>query len=492
MNDSNFLWQIILNQLKTELNSEVYSTWIEPNSIENVDMQNKTLTIVSSNTLISSYLQNVFDSKFKEILKTYTTLDFQIFYNFTGNTNPIVSAPVSTSIIAEPTSVENTFESNILKKFNSSNETSRQSFPKKYRNDFYTAPSNSETLKTSKQNPNLNKNFTFDNFVVGDGSKHVFNLAYASASTPGAHNPVFVYGGVGLGKTHLLHAIGNEMELQHPHFKIKCVTSEQFLNDYLKSIGKGPEHQIASEKFRQEYRSIDALLIDDIQFFSGKTGLQQAFFHIFNELYSSQKQIVLISDRDPSHLDGLDDRLVSRFDSGVIADITPPDYETRMRIITEKCEGLGLYLSENIVSFIAGNVSGNIRQIEGVLKNIKLMTDNGATASLDLVEDILKRRTKSTKKVILPENIINITSDYYNISVDDIFSAKRVKEIVTARMIAIYLCRELTDLSLPAIGSIFNKDHSSIHYAHSKVLSMIAENKNDILKHIESIKEKMN
>ncbi|MBF0847728.1 chromosomal replication initiator protein DnaA, partial [Streptococcus danieliae] len=122
----------------------------------------------------------------------------------------------------------NTFESNILKKFNSSNETSRQSFPKKYRNDFYTAPSNSETLKTSKQNPNLNKNFTFDNFVVGDGSKHVFNLAYASASTPGAHNPVFVYGGVGLGKTHLLHAIGNEMELQHPHFKIKCVTSEQF------------------------------------------------------------------------------------------------------------------------------------------------------------------------------------------------------------------------------------------------------------------------
>ncbi|MDO4814266.1 MAG: chromosomal replication initiator protein DnaA [Gemella sp.] len=488
MSNSNFLWEIILKKLKEDLNSEVYSTWIEPNTIDSVDMKHKTITITSSNPLISDYLQNVFDAKFKEILKTFTNLDFQIYYTYVGGNNFMSNNLVSPQVIAEEP-VENTFESNILKKFNSSSEPAKQSFPKKYVNDFYTAPQPTESLRASKQNPSLKKHFTFDNFVVGEGSAHAFNLAYSTTVAPGEHNPVFIYGGVGLGKTHLLHAIGNEMEANYPHFKIICVTSEQFLNDYLNSMGTGKQHQTSSEEFRQKYRSVDVLLIDDIQFFTGKKGMQDAFFHTFNELYMNQKQIVLISDREPSELDGLDDRLVSRFDSGVIADITPPDYETRMAIIKFKCEGMNL--DDSIISYIAGNISGNIRQIEGVLKDIKFKIDKGAPASLAMVEDIIKRRVKTIKKTILPDDIINITSDFYDISVDDILSSKRVKEVVTARMVAIYLCRELTDLSLPAIGTIFNKDHSSIHYANSKVASMIVENKNNIVEHIESIKDKL-
>lgn len=492
MSNSNYLWEIILKDFKSKLNSKVFSTWIEPNYIESVNMMERKVTIVSSNSMISEYLQNVFDGDFKEILKTYTNLDFQIFYSHVNNESTDTNLNTSVNQTTNVNSFNNTsndLESNILRKFSSNDD--RNLFPKKSStNQSYVAPE--PTTVKSKKNTDLKKHFTFDNFVPSDGSSYAYSLASSAADSPGEHNPLFIYGGVGLGKTHLLHAIGNELEVQYPHFVIKCVSSEKILNDFVYSLqgANNQERSLRAEEFRKKYREIDALLIDDIQFLSGKTGIQTAFYHIFNELYMENKQIVLISDREPGDLDKLDDRLVSRFGSGVIADITPPDYVARMAIINVKCKDYGLVLDESIISYLSG-ISDNIRQIEGILKDINFKAKSGENISLSLVEDIIKHRIKTIKKSIQATDIINITSNFYNISVDDIKSAKRNKEVGFARMVAIYLCRDLTDLSLPAIGKIFNKDHSSIHYANSKITSMVVDNENNIVDDIEVIKDKL-
>lgn len=484
MSNSNFLWEIIIKKLKTEVDPEVFSTWIEPNFIDFVDMKKKIVTICSPNLLISEYLQNFFDIKIKEIIKSSTSVEFNLFYNYLEDDKTTIKE-------SKKNHYKNT-EDVILENFFSKDKPSgvQNIFSKQHFSDkSYTKPK--DALNYNYDKSSLNKKFLFDNFVVGEGNVHAYNLAYSCTVAPGEHNPLFIYGGVGLGKTHLLHAIGNELVDNYPGYKVKCVTSEQFLNDYVNSIQIGNKNKNAAEEFRKKYREVDALLIDDIQFLSGKTGIQTAFFHTFNELYLNQKQIVLISDREPNDLDGLDDRLVSRFDSGVLADITPPDYETRVAIIKYKCKKNNISLDDSIISYISGNISGNIRQIEGILKEIKFKSTSVANITLSMVENIIKHRVKNIKKNITPEDIINVTSDFYKISVDDILSSKRNKEIVNARMIAIYLCRELTNLSLPAIGKLFNKDHSSIFYSNSKISTMILENTNNILNDIENIKEKL-
>lgn len=488
MSNSNFLWEIIIKNLKNELSDEVFSTWILPNSIETVDMKNKTISITSSNSIISDYLKNIFDYKIKDILKKSTALDFDIYYNYFDE-----------NILKEDTRFNDTStkeaEEISLNHFLSKNKPSgaqhlfkKQSFVL----DEYKAPEQVITKSNSK-NTSLNKNFRFDNFVIGPGNEYAVSLANVAAEYPGENSPLFIYGGVGLGKTHLLHAIGNELETNFPDFKIMCVTSEKFLNDYIGAIQTADNHKKndLAEKFRKKYREVDALLIDDVQFFSDKRAIQTQFFETFNELQLAQKQIVLISDREPHELDGLEERLVSRFDSGAIADITPPDFEHRYALIKLKAEHIGLNLDTNAISFIAGNITSNVRQIEGILKELKFKSNKNDFLTLDQIEESIKKRVKVQKKVINPEEIINITAAHFSVAITDILSSKRNKEIVKTRMIAIYLCRELTDLSLPDIGKVFKKDHSSVHYSITKISSLIISNQNDILEDIETIKDKL-
>ena len=490
MSNSNFLWEIILREIKNEVTPQVFETWFSRASIDNVDFVKKRVVITSKELLVSQYIQGTYDAKLKEILKINTGLDLNIEYASLDNPVPIQSF---TNSFDNKIPAENIIKQNFLqgdKPSGAQHFYQKQSLPL----DEYKKPVSSNNAFNSKKNPTLNKNYTFDNFVVGAGNIYAHNVAYNVADSPGGiYNPLFIYGGAGLGKTHLLHAIGNEMEKNFPEFKIECISSEKFLNEFLASIKPMKnKNDNADEDFRRKYRDIDALLIDDIQFLSGKTETQNAFFHTFNELQMNQKQIVLISDKSPSQLNDLEDRLVTRFEQGVTTDITPPDFETRMAILKYKCTQFDIELDEETLIYISNNVSSNIRELEGVLKSIKSMSATmNKKPSLHIAEEILKDVRKAPRKNISPDHIINACSDFYSIRKDDILSSTRKKEVVQARNIAIYLCRELTNLSFPAIGQHFNKDHTSILYSFNKIAKLNEDEFPDIFENISMIKEKL-
>lgn len=491
MSNSNFLWEIILRELKNEVSPQVFETWFTGASIDRVDFENKFIVITSKETLVSQFIQGAYDAKLKEILKNTTSLDFNIEYDSLDNN----FTPTPSSSSFEPIPAEEIIKKNFLK---GDKPAGAQHFYQKqsFALDDYKKPEPNKKVPLSKRNPTLNKNYTFENFVVGEGNAFTHNIAWNVAVSPGGiYNPLFIYGGVGLGKTHLLHAIGNEMEANFPHFKIECLSSEKFLNEFLSSIkpkknrtGTGNE----DEEFRRKYRDVDALLIDDIQFLSGKTETQNAFFHTFNELQMNQKQIVLISDRAPSQLNDLEDRLVTRFSQGITADITPPDFETRMAILKYKCDQFDIKLDDETLTYISNNVSSNIRELEGVLKRIKFTaTSKHTEPSLEIAESILKDSRRAPRKNISPDNIINVCADFYKINKEDLLSASRKKEVVKVRNIAIYLCRELTTLSFPAIGEHFNKDHTSILYSFNKIAKLGKDEDPEVLEDIEVIKERL-
>ena len=496
-NNSNFFWQMILEELKHELTPEILETWFYSSFVTNIDYSRNLVTIMSNEPLVSQYLKNVHHATLKQILFKRTGVPFDIIYDYLDNSE---STPASNNKVLETSikmqddfSTEAIPAEQLIEKndfFKGDKPSGTQNFYKKQSLPLeeYKVPSQkANTNLFSKQNPTLNKNFTFDNFVVGEGNKYAYAMADAVVGSPGTlYNPLFIYGGVGLGKTHLLHAVGNEIESNFPQFKILCVSSETMLNDLIKSINTKN-----NDTFIHKYRDIDVLLIDDIQFLKGKGGLQEALFHTFNELQMNQKQIVLISDREPSQLDGLQQRLVSRFQQGGTADITPPDFVTRMAILQHKCEQFDIHIDNSILTFIANNVSSNIRELEGILKQIKLRVDSlNEAPTLETAESILKKVVSQSKKVISPDLIISVCSDFYKIKKDDILSSSRKKEVVLARNSAMYLCRELTDLSFPAIGTHFNKDHSSILYSCNKMATLIIEDETISL-NIEQIKEQI-
>lgn len=488
MSNSNFLWEIILKELKAELPAQVFETWFLGASIDKVDFANKIIVITSKEALVSQFIHGAYDARLKQILKNTTGFDFNIEYDSLDNNFEIPEKPTKTAPAAEDIIRQNFLQGN--KPSGAQHFYQKQSLPL----DEYKKPVSSNNAFNSKKNPTLNKNYTFDNFVVGAGNIYAHNVAYNVADSPGGiYNPLFIYGGAGLGKTHLLHAIGNEMEKNFPEFKIECISSEKFLNEFLASIKPMKnKNDNADEDFRRKYREIDALLIDDIQFLSGKTETQNAFFHTFNELQMNQKQIVLISDKSPSQLNDLEDRLVTRFEQGVTTDITPPDFETRMAILKYKCTQFDIELDEETLIYISNNVSSNIRELEGVLKSIKSMSATmNKKPSLHIAEEILKDVRKAPRKNISPDHIINACSDFYSIRKDDILSSTRKKEVVQARNIAIYLCRELTNLSFPAIGQHFNKDHTSILYSFNKIAKLNEDEFPDIFENISMIKEKL-
>ncbi|MCT3522248.1 chromosomal replication initiator protein DnaA [Lactobacillus delbrueckii] len=318
----------------------------------------------------------------------------------------------------------------------------------------------------------LNEKYTFENFIQGEGNKLAAGAALAVADNPGTfYNPLFIFGGVGLGKTHLMQAIGHQMLAERPDAKVVYIQSETFVNDFINSIKNKTQ-----DKFREKYRTADLLLVDDIQFFAKKEGIQEEFFHTFETLYNDQKQIVMTSDRLPTEIPDLSERLVSRFAWGLQVEITPPDLETRIAILRKKAESEGLEIDESTLDYVASQVDTNIRELEGALvkvqaqatiqkQDINIGLARSALADLKLVQ---KSRGLQISK------IQEVVANYFQTSVPDLKGKKRVRQIVIPRQIAMYLSRELTDASLPKIGQEFGgKDHTTVMHACDKIARQI-------------------
>ncbi|GAB2984925.1 chromosomal replication initiator protein DnaA [Actinotalea caeni] len=323
-------------------------------------------------------------------------------------------------------------------------------------------------------NARLNPNYTFDTFVIGSSNRFAHAAATAVAEAPAkAYNPLFIYGQSGLGKTHLLHAIGHYARNLYPGVRVRYVNSEEFTNDFINSI-----RDDKAEAFQRRYREVDVLLIDDIQFLQGKDQTMEEFFHTFNTLHNDRKQVVITSDQPPKALDGFHDRMRSRFEWGLLTDVKPPDLETRIAILRKKEGAESLQTPPEVLEYIASKISSNIRELEGALIRVTAFANlNQQSVDLALAEMVLKDLiTDDEGAEITPSVIMGQTANYFGVTIDALCSADRSRVLVNARQIAMYLCRELTELSLPKIGQLFGgRDHTTVMHANRKIRQQMAE-----------------
>jgi chromosomal replication initiator protein len=330
------------------------------------------------------------------------------------------------------------------------------------------------TAPARNNDTRLNPKYSFDNFVIGQSNRFAHAAAVAVAEAPAkAYNPLFIYGDSGLGKTHLLHAIGHYAMSLYPGIRVRYVSSEEFTNDFINSIANN-----RGSSFQARYRNIDILLIDDIQFLQRAVETQEAFFHTFNTLHDHNKQVVITSDLPPKHLTGFEDRMRSRFEWGLITDVQVPDLETRIAILRKKAQSEKIQVPDDILEFMASKVSSNIRELEGTLIRVTAFASlNRTPVDMPLVQTVLKDLiTLDDDNVIAPTDIITNTADYFKLTVDDLYGSSRSQAVATARQIAMYLCRELTNLSLPKIGQLFgNRDHTTVMYANKKISELMKE-----------------
>ncbi|HAN23300.1 MAG: chromosomal replication initiator protein DnaA [Microbacterium sp.] len=320
----------------------------------------------------------------------------------------------------------------------------------------------------------LNPKYTFDRFVIGQSNRFAHAAAVAVAEAPAkAYNPLFVYGDSGLGKTHLLHAIGDYAQSLYSGIRVRYVSSEEFTNDFINSIANN-----RGSAFQARYRDVDILLIDDIQFLQGRAETQEAFFHTFNQLHDHDKQVVITSDVPPKHLTGFEDRMRSRFEWGLITDVQAPDLETRIAILRKKAQNERLHIPDEVLEYIATVVSTNIRELEGALIRVSAFASlNRSSLDMSLAQQVLRDIVdQDDANVISPTDIITATAQYFKLSVDDLYGSSRSQAVATARQIAMYLCRERTSLSLPKIGQLFgNRDHTTVMYAYKKISDLMKE-----------------
>ena len=335
-----------------------------------------------------------------------------------------------------------------------------------------------------------NPQFTFDRFVVGPSNRFAHAAAIAVANKPAeTYNPLFIYGPSGLGKTHLLYAIAGEINYRHPDYNIIYIKGDQFTNEMIQSLQEGK-----NAEFRNKYRNADLFLVDDIQFISGKESTQEEFFHTFNNLYENHKQIVLTSDRPPSDLLRLEDRLKTRFEWGLIADINPPDYETRMAIILNKSKSLGMDMPDDVCAYIAENITTNIRQIEGTVKKIKAYWElTGMEINVSNVSRAIKDMYKGKADTLpTPSLIISEVGKFYNIDDDTLRGTLKNKGTAEARQVAMYLIRKMTNLSLPDTGKEFGRDHSTVLHSVRKIEKALSDSKNPLNETIRDIMANIN
>lgn len=324
----------------------------------------------------------------------------------------------------------------------------------------------------------FNKKYTFENFVVGKSNQVVCAAMQSVAENPSLKfNPLFIYGGVGLGKTHLLHAVGNYLNIHRPELNVLYVTCEKFTNDYVETIRNGKDK--SNTDFRDKYRNVDVLMIDDIQFISNKMGIQEEFFHTFNDLYQNNKQIIIASDRSPKDMSALEERLRSRFSSGLIQDIQEPDYETKVAIIKKKCSQEGYLVDDDVVDFIAQKTGTNIREMEGILSKVVFYSSllGKSHASMDDAHEALKDYGETERTDLDADKIVNTVCEFFKVSREDLVGKKKNKEIVEPRQMCVYLINDMLNIPLTAIGALLGgRDHTTIMHARDKIGNQVKVN----------------
>jgi chromosomal replication initiator protein len=426
------LWNEILNKLKEEMPEDSYELWFKPTRA--ISFEDNLLNVRVPNRFFSKCLQERHKGKIEELLRAITTPEAQIIFTIDPQSQFQETERKDEEI--EPTSI-------------AANET---------------------TFTTMEFNPK----YTFENFVVGPSNRFAQATAEAVANDPGkAYNPLFIYGGVGLGKTHLLQAIGHYNKKENPKLSVLYITSEKFTNEFIESIRN--DRMI---EFRNKYRNLDVLLIDDMQFLAGKESTQEEFFHIFNTLYEAHKQIVISSDSSPKEIPTLEERLRSRFQWGVIADIQPPDIETRIAILRKKAGAENLFIPDDVVLFLASQIKSNIRELEGCLIRIVAFSSLiGTEVTVDRAKEILKdiiTKEEITAPVTI-ELIQKVVSKHFHLDVKEMKSKRRTAAVAFPRQVAMYLARTLTEYSTTDIGAEFGgKDHTTVMYACEKIKMKLA------------------
>ncbi len=409
----------------------------------------------------------------KTLSKIRTVLDNDSYHTWFSPTSGIYLDKERLIVEVPTITLRDTLRSRFMDKIQSS--LAEQGLPDLYID--FTCPAESyEAQDKGDFGNNLHKKFTFEDFVVGKSNSFCHAACLAVAESPAqAYNPLFIYGGVGLGKTHLIQAIGHWVLLKNPRTTVRYVSSEHFLNDLIESIRFNTVNQ-----FRNRYRSLDVILIDDVQFFADKERTQEEFFHTFNSLYDSQSQIVLTSDRAPKNIPTLEERLVSRFEWGLIADIQPPDLETRIAIIEKKCEDLTMDISPEVCMLIASTITTNIRVIEGALVRLSAHSHLLNThIDEELAESLLADFFKESRRVITVKMVQQAVAKHYKVSVADLRSKSRSAPIAFPRQVATFLTRNLTNLSLSDIGDAFGKrDHSTVIHSIGKISKLLDSDKN--------------
>lgn len=441
--DGKQLWQTALGQLEVTSSRANFITWLK--NTKYLTLQDNVLTIGVANIFTKEWLEKKYH---EEVLRTCRNL------------NPDIR--------------------NVTYKVSQSNEPAA------------TFKKTSIGLKTNINSSAFEKpshRYTFDNFIVGSNNRLAHAAASAVAENPGkAYNPLFLYGGVGMGKTHLMHAVGNQIKQNHPDKKVVYCTSEKFTNELVSAI-----HDKKASEFKRRYRDIDILLVDDIQFIAGKDQTQEEFFHTFNHLYEAGGQIILSSDKPPRAIKTLEDRLCSRFEWGMTADIQPPDLETRMAILQQKIESSGLFFEDKLIAEIARSIHSNIRELEGAITRIIAHCQlNNEAPSETLVEEVLHAiQNNPNRPSITHKKVLSIVSKFYNISQAEITGQKRNKEIVLPRQVSIYIMRKELSLSYPKIGEIMGgRDHTTIMHGNLKMEKLMREDE-ELITNLTKIKDQL-
>jgi chromosomal replication initiator protein len=421
------VWTRIIEETKNQINSTSYNVWLRPASA--VALSNDLLVVEVQNQFAAEYIEDHFSqilkTKARDLFNREFTISFQSLRK--RDESPLDFSEEVLLVEEEPVAAPSTIV--------------------------------------------LNDRFTFDNFVVGKSNRFSHAAAFSVAQNPALnYNPLFIYGGTGLGKTHLMQAIGNYVIKHGSTNNIHYSSAESFMNEMIQSIQTG-----TMIDFRNKYRRVDILLIDDIQFLANKESTQEEFFHTFNTLYDSSKQMVLTSDRPPREISNIEERLISRFQWGLVTDIQPPDLETRMAILKKKAISDSLILPEEVLMFIAKHIKSNVRELEGSLIRLLAYSSlSGIDITVDLAEEVLKNILQHEEKNITVEHIQNHVAGHYKISVSDLKSKKRTNKVTLPRQIAMFLCRSLTDLSLIEVGAHFGgRDHTTVMHACDKIEKLV-------------------